>query len=105
MELIKIEDNVDTQYVETARKFVEFCKDGSINTKPFDFVVGEIILGTILVEHFNTLLFVTSVYGCSSNASIFVPTDFNDDFDFDEEDWERFAEEAEEHFFNVYKYN
>ena len=90
------------KYIHLAEKFIEHCKNGSIYNEPFDFKIDNIIYGTILIEHFDTLLFVTCVYG-GTNATIFNSDFFDEDFDdFDDKDWNWFFEEVTEYFYRNY---
>ena len=97
------------KFVGLAEKFIEHCKNGDIYDEPFEFKIDDgyvsHIFGTVLIQHFDTLLFVTSVYGdtSGSSASMFAPMDFADNFDdFDELDWKYFLEEATEYFYKEY---
>ena len=95
--------------VQLAEKFVEHCKNGNIHNKPFVFKVDNgntfHIFGTILIDEFDSLLFVTSIYGDEAGVSVstFSPVEYGCDFKrLDESDWKIFYESAAEYFCKNY---
>lgn len=96
------------KYIRLAERFVEYCKSGDIYDESFDFKIddGNVhhIFGTILIEHFDTIFFVTSVYG-GFGATTFTPEFFDkNNFDnFNDDDWNYLLEEATEYFYKNYK--
>ena len=89
-----------------AKEFVECCRSGKIRNEPFEFFVNEFIFGTILIENFDSIIFLTAPYGLAYDENVYVltPSIFVDTFDdiCDDDYWKDLYIDAVKYFSKIY---
>ena len=77
-------------FEEIAKKFIKYLKEADFN-ETFKFTLNDGLddynYGIKLISEFDNWIFVTSMYGDGSGASVSVLT-FEDDWDMKPEDWD-----------------